>query len=142
MNINRVAFTVVYILVDIVYVMIARDTYMKVVHDIQKGATQFTSARVLAAIAAYSCMALGWWFLVAPVIEASGAGLLPGFVYGLTLYGVFNFTNYAMFDKYTPRILTQDLLWGISWVTVLSVAYGMYITKSKRGIIQSKKQTV
>lgn len=130
----RIAFITVYILVDIVYVMLARGTYMNVVRKIQKGPTQFTPARVVAAIAAYTCMAIGWWFLVAPAIERGNgvyAGLLPGFVYGLTLYGVFNFTNYAMFDKYTPRILAQDLMWGIGWVTVLSVAYGIYVTKMK-----------
>ncbi len=130
---SRVLFVALYIIIDIVYVSLAKEAYKGVVRGIQKGQdTTFTTARLMSAIGAYSCMAIGWWFLVAPIIERTKKGMLPGFIYGLALYGVFNFTNYAMFDKYTPRIIAQDMLWGIGWVTILSVMYGVWLNTDAR----------
>jgi uncharacterized membrane protein len=134
---HRILFAVLYLVVDIVYVAIASPIYMQVVKAIQQKETPFNVYRGIAALAAYLCMALGFVILVAPAIErllasgmcASRAGIAIGFTFGLVLYGVFNFTNYAMFADYTPWILLQDMLWGVTWATTASVLYAMYVQK-------------
>lgn len=130
-------FALIYIIVDIVYVVGFHKIYKAAFYRIQKEDVQFTSPRVLAAIAAYACMALGWIVLVAPAVaqnmakgwSAVWAGAVPGFVFGFVLYGVYNFTNYVAFQKYSPAILLQDLVWGTSWVTVISILYAYALTK-------------
>jgi uncharacterized membrane protein len=110
---------------------------MEVVKKIQKEATKMDGYRIISAIASYMCMAIGWLFLVAPSVEQSiASGMCPtaaalryGFIYGFVLYGVFNFTNYTMFKNYTPSILMQDMLWGTSWTTAVTILYGFYIQR-------------
>lgn len=124
-------FAAIYIFVDVLYVVGFHKTYQAAFYRIQKDNVQLTSSRLFAAVAAYLCMALGWIVLVAPAVKhniAKGwpplwAGAAPGFVFGFVLYGVYNFTNYVAFQKYSPAILAQDLVWGTTWVTVLSILY-------------------
>jgi uncharacterized membrane protein len=54
-----------------------------------------------------------------------------GAVYGLILYGVYDFTNYASFADWSITIVAVDILWGmfLSSVTALVVRYS-----SKPGI--------
>jgi uncharacterized membrane protein len=35
-----------------------------------------------------------------------------GFLYGVTLYGVYDMTNYALLDKYPLRMAIVDSAWG------------------------------
>jgi len=37
---------------------------------------------------------------------------------------VFNGTLHATFAGWTSRVALRDTLWGVSWLTVLSAAYG------------------
>lgn len=127
-------FAIVYIVVDVVYISLARPAYDRAVKAIsgepiptgRKGA-------VAAAMFAYIAMALGWIFLVVPSVNhlrAHGysrwsAGLIAGIVYGFALYGVFNGSLYAMFRNWGGRIFTQDMLWGVSWTTIITLAYAM-----------------
>jgi uncharacterized membrane protein len=134
-------FAVLYIAVDVIYVVSSKHTYFAVVEKIQKGTTDTTYMRIASAILAYTCMAIGWLYFVAPVVQANLAqkrlgiflsGAVPGFLFGFVLYGVFNFTNYAMFQQWTPAILTRDMLWGTSWVTVLTIAYAYAQAHARR----------
>lgn len=132
-------FAIVYIAVDILYVLLSRDVYMDVVKTIQKGEhTSFDNTRIIAALGAYTLMAVGWLILVAPAVTVSmhkgssplWSGFVPGFTFGIVLYGVFNFTNYVMFQNYTYRIVIQDMLWGSLWVTCVSIAFAYYLHRN------------
>lgn len=133
MNVSRTSFAIIYVLIDIVYISITKGTYFKVVQGIQNQETKVDGSRYVAGALAYILLAVGWYVLVAPPIEASttptATALLYGAVYGASVYGVFNFTNYVMFQKYTPYIMAQDMIWGVSWVTILSLLYATYITQ-------------
>ncbi len=127
-------FVFVYIAVDILYVTIARPFYDRAVKAISgEPIPKGRSGAIMAALLAYTAMALGWLFLVVPTVAymmAAGyakwkAGLIAGFVYGLALYAVFNGSLYAMFRGWDMRIFTQDMIWGISWTTILTTVYAM-----------------
>jgi uncharacterized membrane protein len=130
-------FVAVYLVVDVIYIAISHPLYMGVVKKIQKQETSMDNMRMLAAIGAYACMGLGWYVLVAPAVATSVKnGMCPsvaavqfGLVYGLVIYGVFNFTNYVMFQEYSKGILALDLLWGTTWVTSLTYLYAMFGVK-------------
>lgn len=132
----RLAFAMLYLVVDVVYVMIFQGSYQAVVQRIQSRITRIDGSRYITAIGAYLAMALGWSVLVAEQIENSSdprlAALKYGFVFGIAVYGVFNFTNYVMFQEYTPKIMLQDMLWGTTWSTTLSLLYGMYIVSTRK----------
>lgn len=134
-----VAFAVVYVVVDAIYVAVSHRVYLDTVRAIQKGArTTFDASRAVAALGAYTLMAIGWLVLVAPAIRARmrdgapplWAGIFTGFTFGIMLHGVFNLTNYAMFQNYSSRVIIQDMLWGSTWVTVVSVAFAYYLHRN------------
>ena len=128
----RIIFTVIYILVDLAYVVYSKPVYDYVVKQIQGSSMRSLNGKMsyFAFVGAYTCMALGWYFfaagtatLWAKTMHSLYAAFLAGLVFGLTVIGTFNFTLYLMFDKYTIHILLRDMLWGVGWATTATVAY-------------------
>lgn len=62
----------------------------------------------------YALMALGLVYFVYPGEEVSPLWqlFLKGFLFGLVLYGVYDFTNFAVLRSYTLKIAVLDVLWG------------------------------
>ena len=67
---------------------------------------------LLSALLAYALLALGISLLVIPRIITSGNAFLLGALFGLVMYGFYNFTNLAIFDGYELSFLLIDTLWG------------------------------
>ena len=67
---------------------------------------------LLSALLAYALLALGISLLVIPRIITSGNAFLFGALFGLVMYGFYNFTNLAIFDGYELSFLLIDTLWG------------------------------
>lgn len=125
----RYIFAAVYILVDILYVGFSRDVYNVATKQIQGTGM---ANRLWAALAAYTCMVLGWFFLAAPAAERATSlisAIGVGIVYGLLVIGTFNFTLHAMLTNWAGYIMIRDLMWGITWSTVVTVMY--YIINKK-----------
>lgn len=127
-------FVIIYLVVDLIYVTLSKPVYNQAVLRIS-GADMSTDKPGfwVAALIAYGSMALAWLFLVVPAVYymiAEGmakwkAGLIAGVVYGLALYGVFNGTLYTMFAGWDAAIMIRDMIWGISWATVLTIAFAI-----------------
>jgi uncharacterized membrane protein len=75
----------------------------------------------------YVLIALGITCFVLPRVGEEGAGIafLYGAIFGLVLYGVYDFTNYGVLKDYSITIAFIDLAWG----TVLCgiTALGAYL---------------
>ena len=131
----KLLFVTIYLIVDLIYVISSKDVYNNVVINIQgRSMPNPKGTRLFAGLAAYICMALGWYFLVADKIERSGASkvqsaIFYGVIFGLSVYGTFNFTLHVMLDNYDIPIVLRDLIWGTSWVTILSTMYALYLQK-------------
>jgi uncharacterized membrane protein len=54
------------------------------------------------------------------------AGALAGAVYGIAVYGVFNFTNNVMFKEYGWGIVLRDFAWGVTWACVLTTLFMVF----------------
>jgi len=140
----RLIFSIFYIGIDILYVNTAKNIYNESVIKIQKEPMPDYSKnidRLLSAVAAWSCMIIGWAFLAAPMAEkwTDGnyffspfiAGAAVGLIYGLLLIGTYNFTLHAMFINYDKIIMFKDLSWGISWSIIITSLYAYVYYKSK-----------
>jgi len=127
----RLLFTILYILIDLIYVYTSKSVYDGAVTKIQGAPMPMGGTRILAAVGAWVCMAVGWYFLTTALVSqfiAQGmsrmkAGALAGFINGLAVIGTFNLTSHAMYTNYGGAIMTRDMLWGIGWVTVLTIIY-------------------
>ena len=67
------------------------------------------------AIASYILIVLGQYYFVFRHIKHANwvnDSLLNGFLFGFVLYGVFDFTNLAIFTDYPLFTATVDMMWG------------------------------
>jgi uncharacterized membrane protein len=65
------------------------------------------------AILAWLLIPLGIVLFVLQVSDTKIDSLVYGGFYGLILYGLYGFTNYATLANWTQKMLLVDILWGI-----------------------------
>lgn len=66
-------------------------------------------------ILSYFLMVLGLILFVLPNISKGNElkdSLKYGLVFGIIVYGVYNFTNAAVIDKWDSKVIIEDILWG------------------------------
>lgn len=122
-------FLVINLVIDIIYISTQKAFYGNAVQKIQN---RPMNIKAIYAVASYAILMLGWVALCLPLAYMLKdrwqfrpwlAGTAAGAVYGLCVYGVFNFTNGAMFDRWNGPVLWYDLLWGTGWNAVLTGLY-------------------
>ena len=118
----RVIFTLLYVINDIIYFTLSTRAYDVATKKIQ-GAPMV--ARLSGGALAWVALGLGWYFLVAPVVEKASLtkAAFTGFVYGFAVYGVINGSMNALFTEWRGSIMMRDMIWGVTSVTVLTVLY-------------------
>ena len=69
---------------------------------------------MVAAGAAYLCMALSVSVFLTPQLTNGSFGRALGysFLMGLIIFGIFDFTNLALFKGYPIKFVFADVLWG------------------------------
>ena len=50
-----------------------------------------------------------YYFIIGP-----NKSYKDGAFFGLVIYGIFNFTNHALFDNYSLSLVIMDLIWGMT----------------------------
>lgn len=95
-----------------------------------KRVTNLSSAtfRLYSAIITYILMVLGIYYWVLPKVKESDdiGSLFWGGFFGLMIYGIYNFTNHAIFAGWDLKTSLVDTLWGItvcSLVTYLTIKF-------------------
>lgn len=67
------------------------------------------------AVVVYILMTLGLMLFVKPQVvknESLWSVFIYGSMFGLVLYGVFDFTNHAILKQWPAKLIVLDLLWG------------------------------
>jgi uncharacterized membrane protein len=116
--------SVLLVLVDSVYLyFIGKPVFDKTVAAIQNSALV---VNIAPAIFTYILMAIILNYFIISVNKSP----FDAFILGFCTYGIFDFTNMAIFKKYNLRTAITDTLWGaILFFTVTSITY--YVKKSK-----------
>jgi hypothetical protein len=96
------------LLIDIIYLyFIGGYPFLIMVNNIQNTNKQ-TEIKYIGAILAYIFIVfIIYYFIIKEDKKPKDAFLL-----GLCVYGIFDATNYALFEKYSLNIAIQDTLWG------------------------------
>jgi len=115
--------SVLLVLVDSVYLyFIGKPVFDKTVAAIQNSALV---VNIAPAIFTYILMAILLNYFIISVNKSP----FDAFILGFCAYGIFDFTNMAVFKKYNLRTAITDTLWGaILFFTVTSITY--YVKKS------------
>ena len=78
--------------------------------------------RWIGGLAAWVLIAGGlMWFASQGVLSQR---MLNGAIFGFVTYGIFNATNYALFDKYDLKTACYDTLWGTFTCMMASTVLG------------------
>ena len=112
--------SVVMILIDIVYLsFIGKPIFDRTVSSIQNSSLV---VNVPPAIFTYILMAVALNYF----IISANKPAFDAFILGFCIYGVFDFTNMAIFKKYNLKTAISDTLWGaILFFTVTKITYSL-----------------
>ena len=129
----KAIFLAIYLIVDIAYVLISQKYYESYAKAIQGSGFSKKKDVLIFAILSYIFLGLAWWFLVAEhitPITPIWKAVFYAFILALAIYGVFNATLYVIFDKWDYRVVVRDTLWGISWLSILTIGYTFTLSRS------------
>ena len=109
---------VVMLLLDACYLYLNGPMFMRLFRSVQHDDMR---VKMIGVVLCYFLLIFGlYYFIISrrrPVMEA--------FLFGLVIYGVYETTNYATFNKWTPLMLVLDTVWGgtlfalTTWITYL-----------------------
>ena len=94
-------------LIYLIYLSTAGQYAMKMTENIQNNPVKF---RFLSCIIVY--IALGYML-------SQTTSYQQAFLYGISIYAVYDFTNYALFEKYDWKFAIIDTLWGGILFTIM-----------------------
>ena len=113
MHKNNVAFALLYLLLDITWISImSRIFYNDFIYNIQGKAI---TPKLLHAFLAYVVLLISMFYVCIPLSKYYKE-VHPSLVFGLVgfcIYGVYNFKNGAIFEKYNNKMIVVDTIWGI-----------------------------
>ena len=118
---------------DYVWLTLNKSSYNKLVRSIQ-GSDLMVNA--IPAGIAYALMFVGLVFIVIPMIRMSkdysfvNIFKIAG-TFGLCVYGIWNMTNMAIFNKYSVKVAVMDTMWGVFIYTLLAYVSIKYLIVKK-----------
>lgn len=128
--IKRAVIAIILLLIfDFIWITLNYSRYNTLVSNVQ-GSKMNT--KIVSAILAYTLMIIGLIYIVFPLVDKDTSqnkllkALKYGGLFGLVVYGIYNFTNYAIFDNYSLSIGLTDTLWG-TFVYFIVTYIALYI---------------
>jgi uncharacterized membrane protein len=102
---DLVKISLILLSLDYVYLSTTLNFYKKLIKNIQGRDAVF---RRNGAILCYMLLVFSIYYFI---ILKNGSEL-DAFLLGLSIYGVFDLTNYAIFDRWNYKAVVMDTLWG------------------------------
>ena len=124
--------TITIFVIDIIYLFITKSLTGKVIKSVQGSPVKL---RKFPSFVVYLILAYVLYYF----ILSRDANYLEALILGSSIYGVFNFTNLAIFKKWSWTLALIDTLWGGTLLVLTTIIYKR-ITPSKYLIeMMSKK---
>ena len=86
------------------------------------------SINLYGAIPAYLCMGLAQTIFVYPYLTSYKNAIIYGALLGLITFGIFDFTNLALFKNYDMKVAILDILWGTILNMIVAITLYYYKT--------------
>lgn len=127
---NYLTLAIMYLFVDIIWISYASERfYNRHIETIQQSPLVFD---MLPAILAYMTLLLTMFFICIPLSEHYKDKYNRWFVFGVVgfcVYGIYNFTNGAIFKEYNSSLMAVDVLWGIVSFSLFGALYDRLASK-------------
>ena len=120
---NYLLFSILYLCVDLIWISImSKLFYTQKLEKIQKQTLTFKYAP---AVLAYITLLIIMFYICVPLstyYKQHHPSLVFGLV-GFCVYGVYNFTNGAIFTNYDSLFILIDTLWGVTSFALFGLIY-------------------
>lgn len=114
---NYIIFIIVYMILDLLWItMMSSMYYNEQIAVIQNSEPKY---RYMYALMAYVALVFVLLYVCIPLADSKvyPSSMIAFAVVGFSIYGIFNLTNAAIFERYPYHFVAIDTLWG-------SVAFG------------------
>ena len=106
MDYKRLLLTIIILVIlDVMFLYFASPLYNNVVRNVQGNNI---NAKMLALLLIYLIVPFQIYYF----IIKRNANMMDAFILGCTTYGIFELTNYTIFDKWDPSVVMIDIVWG------------------------------
>lgn len=118
------------LLMDIAWLAVNKERYGALVKSVQGSKLDMV---FWAAIASYLCVYVLLVMFVLPFAEKMKTSnklyvaVRFGGLVGLLVYGIFNFTNIAIFKRYSLSVAALDTLWGFVLFTLITYIHIQFV---------------
>lgn len=123
-----VALTIV-LLIDLVWLMILMKSFYA---QQLSGFERPEVVPLWSAFLAWTLIPLGIVLFVDQLAKNNKQAVVYGAVYGLILYGLYGFTNYAILANWTMILLIVDVIWGMFLCSTSSLILRLICAKWKK----------
>lgn len=118
---------VVYLVLDLpMILLINKDMYKNLFESINNGAIVDSTNIIIGGIVAYLLLAYGLY-----IFAIKNKSIFNGALFGLVVYGVYNFTNLAVIAKYDLIPSVIDTVWGTILCSMITYIVLVYLDYTK-----------
>lgn len=108
---------IIMLFLDSIYLSTFSGFYNNIIKSIQGTTIQF---KLDGAVLCYLLLIYGLYYF----IISQKRSIKDAFLLGIIIYGVYETTNYAIIDKWDPKAVVLDTLWGgILFATTTAIVY-------------------
>lgn len=100
-------------------------SFPNLIYNIQKSKLEIN---YIGAFLSYIFLTFGlYYFIIKDKNSSFRKKLFNSFILGLTLYGVFEATNLALFKQWSPYIFISDTLWGATLMVLTTYTFNVLL---------------
>lgn len=104
-TINIIKLSLIFSIIDAIYLFLMKDNFNKLVSNIQKSPLKL---KILPTIFCYIFLIFTLYYF----IINKNASILDAFLLGLGTYGIYDTTNMAIFKQWNYKTVIIDTIWG------------------------------
>jgi len=93
------------IIIDLCYLLSIKNIYNNMIYDIQQS---YIQPKFISIFLCYIFLSFGLYHFIIKQNKEP----IEAFILGIVIYGVFDTTNYSIFDKWNKYLSIIDTLWG------------------------------